>query len=101
MRKNNSRINNGSVTRLQRVHFEFRSPAAASVFIAGAFNDWQPQVTPMIALGEGHWAKDLVLPVGDHEYRLIVDGQWIPDPQATAAAPNPFGGVNSVRKVGG
>ena len=54
----------------------------------------------MIALGQGRWAKDLALPPGDYEYCLVVDGQWKPDPQATETIPNPFGGVNSVRKVG-
>jgi 1,4-alpha-glucan branching enzyme len=84
----------------KRIHFEFASPTAEAVAIAGTFNDWKPNATPMIALGQGRWAKDLALPPGDYEYCLIVDGQWTPDPQATEAVPNPFGGVNSIRKVG-
>jgi 1,4-alpha-glucan branching enzyme len=84
----------------QRTHFEFTSPTAESVYIAGTFNEWQAKVTPMVALERGRWAKDLILPPGIYEYRLVVDGQWMPDPQATEAAPNPFGGVNSVRRVG-
>ena len=84
----------------KRIHFEFASPTAESVAIAGIFNEWQPNATPMIALGQGRWAKDLALPPGDDEYCLVVDGQWTPDPQATESVPNPFGGVNSVRKVG-
>ena len=83
----------------KRIHFEFASSTAESVAIAGSFNDWQPNATPMIALGQGRWAKDLALPPGDYEYCLVVDGQWTPDPLATDYAPNPFGGVNSVRKV--
>ena len=58
------------------------------------------RATPMIALGEGRLAKDLALPPGDYEYCLVVDGQWTPDPKATETVPNPFGGVNSVRRVG-
>jgi 1,4-alpha-glucan branching enzyme len=84
----------------KRIHFEFVSPKAESVSIAGTFNDWKPNATPMIALGQGRWAKDLALPPGDHEYCLVVDGQWKPDPRATEHVPNPFGGVNSLRKVG-
>jgi len=90
----------GSQPESKRVHFEFASPTALSVTIAGSFNEWQPNATPMIALGQGRWAKDLALPPGDYEYCLVVDGQWTPDPLATDYAPNPFGGVNSVRKVG-
>ena len=92
--------NNGGQPKSKRIHFEFTSPTAESVAIAGSFNDWQPNATPMIALGQGRWAKDLALPPGEYEYCLVVDGQWTPDPLATETAPNPFGGVNSVRKVG-
>ena len=84
----------------QRVHFEFNYPAAESVFIAGTFNDWRPEATPMIPLDQDRWAKDLALPPGDYEYCLVVDGQWKPDPQAAETVPNPFGGVNSIRRVG-
>lgn len=103
--KNETRMNtknkdNAGKHESKRIHFEFASPTAESVAIADTFNDWQPNATPMIALGQGRWAKDLALPPGDYEYCLVVDGQWTPDPQATETAPNPFGGVNSIRKVG-
>ncbi len=87
-------------TQSQRVHFEFHYPAAKSVCIAGTFNDWRPDTTPMIALDPGRWAKDLALPPGDYEYCLVVDGQWKPDPQAAETVANPFGGMNSIRRVG-
>ena len=92
--------NYGGKNGSKRIHFEFTSPTAGSVAIAGSFNDWLPNATPMIALGQGRWAKDLALPPGDYEYCLVVDGQWTPDPLATETAPNPFGGVNSIRQVG-
>lgn len=95
----NNRKHNGK-NGPKRIHFEFTSPTAGSVAIAGTFNEWKPNATPMIALGEGRWAKDLALPPGDYEYCLVVDGRWTPDPQAAETVPNPFGGVNSVRKVG-
>ena len=103
--KNETKLNqrnkrNASPHESKRIHFEFTCPTAESVAIAGTFNEWQPNATPMIALGQGRWAKDLALPPGDYEYCLVVDGQWTPDPQATESVPNPFGGVNSVRKVG-
>jgi 1,4-alpha-glucan branching enzyme len=99
MKNNKTKDKHNGGHQSQRVHFELDYPAAESVFIAGTFNDWQPNVTPMIALGQGRWAKDLALPPGDYEYCLVVDGQWTPDPQVTETVPNPFGGVNSVRKV--
>ena len=36
-----------------------------------------------------------------YEYCLVVDGRWMPDPQARETVPNPFGGRNSVLKVAG
>jgi hypothetical protein len=30
---------------------------------------------------------------------FVVDGTWLPDPAAREAAPNPFGGWNSVLSV--
>lgn len=53
----------------------------------------------MVAVGQGRWRKDLVLPPGRYEYRLVVDNEWIADPLALESAPNPFGGVNSVLNV--
>ena len=99
-KSNKTNKNNGGKHESKRIHFEFASHTAESVAIAGSFNDWKPNATLMIALGQGRWAKDLALPPGDYEYCLVVDGQWNPDPQATESRPNPFGGVNSVRKVG-
>jgi hypothetical protein len=69
---------------------------AKEVFVAGSFNDWHPALTPMIALGDGRWAKELALPPGRYEYRFVVDGQWADDAKATEIVPNPYGGVNAV-----
>jgi 1,4-alpha-glucan branching enzyme len=83
----------------QRVRFEFASYNAESVSIAGTFNDWRPAATPMILLGDGRWAKDLILPPGRYEYCLVVDGQWVADPRASETGSTPFGGQASVRKI--
>ena len=53
----------------------------------------------MVALGNGRWRKELTLPPGVYEYRIVADGEWITDPQAKKTSPNPFGGVNSVLRV--
>jgi 1,4-alpha-glucan branching enzyme len=83
------------------VRLEFKHPTAAAVSVAGTFNDWRPEATFMVGLGEGRWVKELVLPAGRYEYLLVVDGEWMPDPRASETAPNPFGGINSVLKVNG
>jgi 1,4-alpha-glucan branching enzyme len=81
------------------VRFEFTHPTAGSVCIAGTFNHWQPEAKPMHPLGKGRWLKESALAPGAYEYCLVVDGQWMPDPQARESVPNPFGGRNSVLKV--
>ncbi len=81
------------------VRVEFSHPTATAVAIAGTFNDWRPEATPMIAMGEGRWLKELVLPPGRYEYLFVADGQWLTDPLAHDTVTNPFGGVNSVVMV--
>jgi len=82
------------------VHLEYTDPKAAVVCVAGTFNDWRPDATPMVAMGNGRWRKDLTLPPGLYEYRIVADGEWMADPLARETHPNPFGGANSVLRVG-
>lgn len=81
------------------VHFEFTHPTAVKVCVAGTFNDWRPEATPMVWLGNGCWRKKLVLPPGRYEYCLVVDGEWMPDLLAKETVPNPFGSRNAVIRV--
>jgi 1,4-alpha-glucan branching enzyme len=81
------------------VHFEFVHPTAQRICIAGTFNEWHCSATPMIALGEGRWAKELLLPPGTYEYRFVVDGEWVGDPKANETVENPFGSHNMLLRV--
>lgn len=83
------------------VRFEFTHPTAATVYLAGTFNQWQPENKAMHSSGTGHWWKETALAPGTYEYCLVVDGQWMPDPLARGTVPNPFGGKNSVLIVAG
>ena len=75
-------------------------PRAKSVQIAGDFNNWQPEKTPMQKLADGGvWQTKLNLPVGKYRYRLVVDGQWQQDPYNELTELNPFGEFNSVTEV--
>jgi 1,4-alpha-glucan branching enzyme len=81
------------------VSLELVEPAAQQVYVAGSFNGWKPDTTPLAALGNGRWKGDLKLGPGRHEYLFVVDGQWRPDPNARETVQNPFGGQNSVVMV--
>ena len=82
-----------------RVALQLVEPSAKQVFVAGSFNGWKPDTTPLMPLGNGRWHGDLKLRPGRHEYLFVVDGTWRPDPSAKESVQNPFGGRNSVLMV--
>jgi 1,4-alpha-glucan branching enzyme len=71
-------------------------PDAQSVCVAGSFNEWNPSRTPLTRISDGTWIGELSGISGRHEYLFVVDGQWVPDPNAKESVQNPFGGTNSV-----
>jgi len=75
-------------------------PRADNVQIAGDFNNWQPEYSPMQKVGDsGIWQTEMNLMPGRYRYRLVVDGQWQQDPYNELTELNPFGGFNSVVEV--
>jgi 1,4-alpha-glucan branching enzyme len=82
-----------------RVSLELLKPDAKKVCVAGSFNGWKPEQTPLMPLGNGRWVGDLAVNPGKYEYLFVVDGQWVPDPNAKESVQNPFGGKNSVLTV--
>jgi len=84
----------------EAVMFATLYPRAGSVQIAGDFNDWQPEKTPMEKISEnGVWQIKLPLAKGKYHYRLVVDGQWQQDPYNEKTELNPYGEFNSVAEV--
>ena len=84
-------------------HIEFSHANATTISIAGTFNDWRPGATPMVSLGDGRWCKEMKLKPGVYEYQLVVDGEWMLDPQASETVTNSlaYGQMNSLLKVNG
>ncbi len=83
------------------VRFELVAPNARDVRLAGSFNDWRVEQIPLTAGASGVWSTTLALPLGEHQYQFVVDGErWIPDPTAHAQVDDGFGGTNSVIVVG-
>ena len=82
------------------VDLTFQQPNARSVCVAGSFNNWDQNKTPMRREGaDSVWRVALPLKPGRYEYRFVVDGQWISDPNAKESATNDFGSTNSVLVV--
>ena len=82
-----------------RVSLTLVKPGATRVFVAGSFNEWKPERTPLSCAGDGRWVGNLTLPPGRHEYLFVVDGEWVTDPTAAETVENPFGGKNSLLVV--
>jgi chromosome partitioning protein len=82
----------------------FTLPVTVGRFIriAGDFNGWTPERT-LMTLNPATGVFEARVPAGpgQYQYRLVVDGQWMPDPFNPAIVPNPFGGSNSLAIVPG
>lgn len=87
--------------------FVCHAPEAQAVFVAGTFNDWDPQTTPMERAGAEEWRAEIALPPGRYEFKFIVDGAWCCEPgcedngQCPHCVPNSFGTMNRVVEVRG
>lgn len=83
------------------VLFQLDAPGAASVTMAGDFNDWDPRATVLSRTeDEGHWAVVVPLERGTYRYAFVIDGErWVADPRGRNLTDD-FGGRNSVVTVG-
>ena len=80
----------------QEIILTLFAPEAREVKVAGNFNGWRPEATPLKNMGAGKWVVRLMLRSGQYEYRFVVDGWWSEDPLATQRVANPYGDFNSV-----
>jgi glycosidase len=66
------------------------------VSVAGSFNGWNADAHPMEDDGTGRYRCTVQLPPGTYPYKIVVDGEWLPDPSNPEQVANGFGGFNSV-----
>jgi 1,4-alpha-glucan branching enzyme len=69
----------------------------AKVAVAGDWNNWQP--VAMKKQKDGSFVATVQVSPGRYEYKFIVDGKWVHDPDVTGVTPNPFGSLNSVMSI--
>ena len=80
------------------VRFSLKPASGAKqVMLAGDFNEWKP--APLKKQKDGSFAVTLALLAGTYEYKFVVEGQWVVDPDNSRWALNPFGTLNSVAQV--
>ncbi len=72
-----------------------------SANLAGDFNGWGTQATPMARGDDGTWRATLKLGAGVRLYKFVVDGsQWIVDPENLDRLADGHGGDNCVLRLG-
>lgn len=78
--------------------FVGRFPGAKSVEVVGSFTDWRPGAVVLRDDDhDGVWRGVVVLPVGQHEYMFVVDGErWVTDPLAGRFVDDGFGRQNAL-----
>jgi hypothetical protein len=65
-----------------------------SVDVAGDFSGWTP--IAMTRGKNGSFVKSVPVATEPFEYKFLVDGQWVTDPDHSRWAANGLGGFNSV-----
>jgi len=81
------------------IRFAAHAPGAREVLVAGDFNDWSPQSTPMTRQNSDDFETLVPLEPGRYRYRLVVDGRWQQDPCNEKVEANPYGELNSIVEV--
>jgi predicted carbohydrate-binding protein with CBM48 len=82
------------------VRFALAAPRAQTVALAGDFNGWRSDVTPLTRGPDGVWQARVPLTAGNWSYSFVVDGHWVEDPLADTWRADGFGGKNAVVRVG-
>jgi 1,4-alpha-glucan branching enzyme len=85
--------------RVKTVEFKLHAPTAKKVALAGSFNNWDSRKHIAKKDPRGIWSTKLSLKPGRHEYKFVVDGNWIIDPKCTTTVWNSIGSENCVLEV--
>ncbi len=80
--------------------FRTLCPSAREVLVAGDFNDWTPNQTPLQRIdNNGVFETKLALPRGRYRYRFVIDGRWSYDRDNPQVESNEEGEISSVVEV--
>jgi len=86
----------------QRVVLTVQADPGSTVYLAGSFNDWNPEGTRMVDKdGNGLYSVTVTLAPGIYEYKFVINGVWTLDPDPDRDwTQNGLGTLNSVLRVG-
>ena len=88
-----------SISRAKPTVFKFYAPQAKRVILAGSFNNWDGSALVAKKDTKGNWAIKINLKPGTYEYKFVVDGSWLNDPNCTKCVVNSYGSHNCVVMV--
>ena len=75
--------------------FTYTAPDAGAVYLAADFNGWNATAEPLTRGPGDVWRVTVALEPGTYEYKFVVDGAWMDDPDNPEKVEDPFGGANS------
>lgn len=80
--------------------FVLDRPDVASAAVAVDVRGWTPAPMRRHPRGQGPWRLTLRVPSGDEvQFRYVLDGTWVDDPDADELRPNDAGSTNSVVRL--
>ena len=89
-----------TVLAAKRVTFQVTASPKSTVSLAGTFNQWDAKRHPMKDVrNTGIYTITLMLPKGEHEYKFVINGNWVVDPECRNWVRNAFGTLNSIINV--
>ena len=84
----------------KRVTFQVTANPKSTVSLAGTFNQWDTKQHPMKDINDtGTYTIVLMLPKGEHEYKFVINDNWIVDPECRDRVHHDCGTLNSFLKV--
>jgi len=87
----------GPRTVSEGVLFTLDAPDADEVLVTGEFTNWSREGIPLERdAADGRWKAIIDIEPGEYEYRFVVDGVWIRDPNNKDYIRNEFGQENSL-----
>jgi cyclomaltodextrinase len=87
---------------LKTVTLRYVSPKGEghAISVAGTFNDWSDSRNPMTDVdGDSVYEAILLLPIGEYQYKIVVDRKFETDLTAKEFADDGQGGKNSILRV--
>jgi len=81
------------------IDFKLVAPFAKNVMLAGTFNKWSPNSLKMNKDDNGVWRIKMKLKPASYEYKFVIDGNWMTDPENMFTSVSNSGIVNSIIEV--